>query len=231
MSKGSLKLIGLIPAYNAGDTVAQVVAGTLRQLPEVVVVDDGSVDGTAKAAREAGAFVISHPANMGKGAALRTGFEHALARGCDGILTLDADTQHDPDEIPKLIAKADETGAGITIGARLKDKEKIPPARYWTNMVGVTCISWRAKNRLEDSQSGFRIYRAEVLRGMKYTSSRFETETELLIRAGKRGFNIASVPVRTIYSEEILRKSHYRKVRDTYLICMMFLKSFLWFRP
>jgi glycosyltransferase involved in cell wall biosynthesis len=219
--------MGLIPALDAGDTVGAVAEGALKYLDEVLVVDDGSADDTAAKARAAGATVISHPANLGKGAALKTGFEYALGQGYDAVLTLDADTQHDPDEIPKLLRGAGE-GAGIVIGARLGDKEKVPPARYYTNMVGVAAISWRAKNLLLDSQSGFRLYRADVLRGMRYSSAGFETETELLIRAGRRGFKIASVPVKAIYNKEVLGRSHFRTVRDTYRICIVFLKSFFW---
>jgi glycosyltransferase involved in cell wall biosynthesis len=154
-----VKVMGLIPALDAGDTVGLVAAGALKYLDKVVVVDDGSSDDTAANARAAGATVISHSRNLGKGAALKTGFEYALGRGYDAVVTLDADTQHDPDEIPALLKEA-EKGAGIVIGARLGDKEKVPPARYYTNMVGVAAISWRAKNRLLDSQSGFRLYRA-----------------------------------------------------------------------
>jgi glycosyltransferase involved in cell wall biosynthesis len=222
-----VKVMGLIPALDAGETVGQVVAGAKRYLDKVLVVDDGSKDDTAAKAKEAGANVISHPRNLGKGAALKTGFEYALGQGYDAVLTLDADTQHDPDEIPKLLMEA-EKGAGIVIGSRLAEKEKVPPARYYTNMVGVTAISWRARNRLLDSQSGFRVYKAEVLTGMKYVSAGFATETELLIRAGRRGFKIASVPVKAIYNTEVLKRSHYRTVRDTYRICIVFLKSFFW---
>lgn len=217
----------IIPAFNAAGTVGIVVAGALRHIGDVLVVDDGSTDGTARKAADAGAKVISHGKNLGKGAALKTGFEFALKDGFDAMLTLDSDTQHDPDEIPKLIDAAGG-GAGIVIGARLKDEDKIPPARYWANMVGVRAISWRARNRIDDSQSGFRLYRAEVFKGMKYSGGRFETETELLIRSGRRGFGIASVPVRTIYSEDIIRSSHYRTVSDTYRICILFLRSFFW---
>lgn len=222
-----MKTMGLIPALDAGETVGAVVAGAAKYLDEVLVVDDGSSDDTVEKARGAGAAVISHGRNLGKGAALRSGFEYALGRGYDAVLTLDADAQHDPDEIPKLLKEA-ENGAGIVIGSRLGDKEKVPKARYYTNMVGVRCISWRSKSRLSDSQSGFRVYRAFVLKGMTYTSAGFETETELLIKAGRRGFGITSVPVSAIYGPEVLRRSHFRTVRDTYRICILFLKSFFW---
>jgi glycosyltransferase involved in cell wall biosynthesis len=222
-----LKVLCLIPALDAADTVGGVIAGAKRRIPGVLVVDDGSTDGTADRARAAGAVVISHKKNIGKGAALRTGFVYALKNGFDAVLTIDADGQHDPDEIPGLL-KAGEGEAGIVIGGRLGDKASIPPARYYANMVGVRCISWRARNRIEDSQWGFRLYKADVLRDMKYTSVGFETETELLIRAGMRGFRIANVPVRTIYSDDITRKSRFRAVADTYRICMLFLRSFFW---
>jgi len=225
-----LKVMGLIPALDAEDTVGLVVAGTLKYLERVVVVDDGSTDGTAEAARKAGAEVISHGKNQGKGAALKTGFEYVLKEGYDAVVTLDADTQHDPSEIPKLI-EASKGGAGIVVGCRLKDRGKIPPARYYTNMVGVKCFSFMSRNTLEDSQSGFRLYTAGVLKGMKYASCGFETESELLIRAGRRGFKIANVPVKAIYDEQILSRSHFRAVRDTYRICILFLRSFFWFSP
>jgi glycosyltransferase involved in cell wall biosynthesis len=225
-----LRFLALIPALDAADTVGWIVEGARKHIPDVLVVDDGSSDDTAKKAEEAGAAVVRHPKNAGKGAALRTGFGYALANGYDAVITLDADGQHDPDEIPKLVDKLKD-GAGIVIGARLRDKDSIPPARYYTNRLGVACYSWRSKSRLEDSQSGFRVYRAEVLRGMKYTSSRFEAESEFLVRAGRRGFRIDSVPVRTIYNEDVLQRSHYRPVADTYRICILFLKTFFWFRP
>ncbi|MGA2192952.1 MAG: glycosyltransferase family 2 protein [Nitrospirota bacterium] len=218
--------MGLIPAYQAADTVGRVVRGSLRHLGHVLVVDDGSTDGTSAAAREAGAVVISHARNRGKGYALKTGFLYALKAGYDAVVTLDADTQHDPEEIPKLLEKAGE--GEIVLGARLREKTVIPKARYWTNMVGVRCISWRAKAALDDSQSGFRLYKAGVLEGVKFRGGRFEGETELIIRAGRKGFRIVNVPVKAIYTPDILCKSHYRAVRDTYRICMMFLRSFFW---
>ena len=222
-----MRVLGLIPAYDAQGSVGNVAGKSLEYLPEVLVVNDGSADDTASEASGAGAKVISHPRNMGKGAALKTGFGYALQKGYDAVLTLDADGQHDPDEIPKLLS-AISPDVGIVIGARLSEKDKIPPARYWANMVGVRCISWRARNPLLDSQSGFRVYMTDLLRVMKVRANGFEAESEMLMRAGIMGFAIKSVPVRTIYNEEALKKSHFRTVPDTYHICMMFLRSFLW---
>ncbi len=224
-----LEVIAVIPAFNAAGSVGAVAAGALRHVREVIVVDDGSADETAARARDAGARVVSHAGNMGKGAALKTGFALALKSGCGAVVTLDADGQHDPEDIPRLIGAAIGP-AGIVIGARLWDRAKIPPARYWANMVGVKAISWRTGSALGDSQSGFRLYKSEVIAGLDFTGGRFETETELLIRAGLKGFKIASVPVRAAYSEDIIKRSHFRAVADTYRICMLFLRSFFWSR-
>lgn len=222
-----MRVMALIPALDAEETVGLVVRGVLEHVGDVLVVDDGSADRTADEAVSAGANVISHARNMGKGAALKTGFDYALANGYDAVLTLDADTQHDPGEVPKLLEAADK-GADIVVGARLREKDKVPRARYYTNMAGVACISWRARQHIEDTQSGFRLYRAGVLDGLRLTTTRFDTESEILIRAGRKGARISCVPTSAIYTEEIIKRSHFRPVSDTYRICMVFLKSFLW---
>ncbi len=220
-------LMALVPALDAADTIAQVVNGAREHVERVVVVDDGSADETAAEAEKAGALVIRHDRNLGKGEALKTGFKHAQAEDFEAVVTLDADTQHDPAEIPSLI-KAFDAGADIVIGARLADKEKIPRARYYTNLVGVACISWRAGCRIEDTQSGFRVYRISAVRDIRLYTHRFDTETEILIKAGRRGKRIVTVPVKTIYTDEIISKSHFRPVYDTYRICMIFLDSLFW---
>jgi glycosyltransferase involved in cell wall biosynthesis len=222
-----LRSMALVPALDAAGTVGGVVAGALKHVERVVVVDDGSTDGTGAVAAKAGAVVLTHTTNLGKGDALVTGFGYASANGYDAVVTLDADGQHDPGEMPKLLEKL-ETGADIVVGARLGDKDIIPKARYYTNLVGVTCISWRAGCRIEDTQSGFRAYRLSSLSGIKLTTHGFDTETEILIKAGRKGGNILSVPVRAIYTEAAMTRSHFRPVRDTYRICMVFLASLFW---
>lgn len=222
-----MRVTALVPALDAAGTIGLVVRGALKHVERVVVVDDGSVDETAAEAARAGARVISHGQNFGKGEALKTGFKHALSEGFDAIVTLDADTQHDPDEIPRLLEAA-YAGADIVIGARLAEKDKIPRARYYTNLVGVACISWRAGTHIEDTQSGFRVYRTDAVRGIRLYTHGFDTETEILIKAGRLGKRIVTVPVRTIYTDEIISKSHFRPVCDTYRICMVFLDSLFW---
>ena len=148
----------------------------------------------------------------------------------EGIITLDGDLQHDPAEIPKLIEEYDKTKPDIVIGSRMAEAEKIPGIRYWTNRVGVFFISWAAGQPLADSQSGFRLYCREVLESIPLWTSRYDTETEILIKAGMRGMKITCVPIKTIYYEDELHHSSFRPFPDTFLICMVFLKSLFWRR-
>ena len=224
------RFCGLIPAYNVARTIPQVVQQTRQHLSMVLVVDDGSQDATAHLARESGATVLSIPKNQGKGWALRSGFKDLLQEPWQGIITLDGDLQHDPVEIPKLIEEYDKTKSDIVIGSRMAEAEKIPGIRYWTNRVGVFFISWAAGQPLADTQSGFRLYGREVLESIPLWTSRYDTETEILIKAGMRGMKITCVPIKTIYYEDELHHSSFRPFPDTFLICMVFLKSLFWQR-
>jgi glycosyltransferase involved in cell wall biosynthesis len=190
----------VIPAKNAASTVGPVVRGLKRAVPdiEVIVVDDGSSDATGEAARSAGAVVLRHARNRGKGAALETGFDEALRRGADTVLAMDADGQHDPTAAPRLLDALSE--ADLVIGSREGNRAGMPWIRRATNDVTTWWVSRLAGRRLSDSQSGFRAARATVLRAIRPKSRRFEYESELLIRAGRAGFRIVSVPVPTLYN-------------------------------
>ena len=224
------RFCGLIPAYNVARTIPQVVEQARQHLPVVLVVDDGSQDETAHLARESGATVLSIPKNQGKGRALRSGFKDLLQEPWEGIITLDGDLQHDPAEIPKFIEEYDKAKPAIVIGSRMAEAEKIPGIRYWTNRVGVFFISWAAGQPLADTQSGFRLYGREVLESIPLWTSRYDTETEILIKAGMRGMKITCVQIKTIYYEDELHHSSFRPFPDTFLICMVFLKSLFWRR-
>jgi glycosyltransferase involved in cell wall biosynthesis len=216
------KICCLIPAFNEEKRIAEVIHGVRRHVPDIIVVDDGSCDATAEHAEKSGAQVIRHGANKGKGMALRTGFGHALSRGYSAVLTLDGDGQHSPDEIVKFLS-AFETGSGdIIIGARMWDRTAIPRYRYIPNRIGIFCISRAAGCRIDDTQSGFRLYRREVLEKITLATTGFETETEVLIRAGKAGFRIHSLPVSAIYHKDY--KTNFRPIRDFYRISILFLK-------
>jgi glycosyltransferase involved in cell wall biosynthesis len=226
----SARFCALIPAYNLVRTIGQAVQRTRVHLSRVVVIDDGSEDDTARVAEESGASVIRIPVNRGKGWALRCGFRRALEAPCEGVITLDGDLQHDPDDIPGIIAAYDRTGADLVVGSRMGRAEDMPRVRYYTNRVGVFCISWAAGQPLEDSQSGFRLYRRRVIESIPLCTTRYDTETEITIKAGLKGMRIVSAPVKTIYLEGEDSISHYRWFTDTFHISMVFLKSLFWRR-
>ncbi|MDP3723633.1 MAG: glycosyltransferase family 2 protein [Candidatus Omnitrophota bacterium] len=201
----------VIPTFQSAETIEELVRQVRRQSFAVVVVDDGSRDLTASLASQQGALVISHLRNQGKGRALRTGFDYALRSHYDGIITMDGDGQHDPGEIPKLIHAGELQHAGIVLGNRMADGLSMPPARRWTNLVMSTVVSALARQRIPDSQCGFRFIRKEVLESIPLRTTRFELETELLLAAAARRWKIVSVPIRSIYHNH---KSHIRPVRD-----------------
>ena len=205
-----------------------MVQETQRYLPKVLVIDDGSKDSTARLARENGATVFSASRNMGKGWALRCGFHHVLQEQWQGVVTLDGDLQHDPAEIPKLIEAYEATNAHIVVGSRMAEAREMPSIRYHMNRIGVRCISWAAGQPVEDTQSGFRLYCRQVLESIPLCKSRYDAETEVLIKAGLRGMRITSVPIKTIYHADEQDTSSFRPVLDTFLICMVFLRSLFW---
>lgn len=205
----------MIPAYDAAVTVGEVVAGVLRHLARVVVVSDGSRDDTATRARAAGAEVEELPANRGKGFALRRGLELALAGEPQAIVLLDADAQHDPDDLPQLIAAWDRARPDLVIGSRLEDSETIPGARFWTNYIGSRILSWMTGRELLDSQSGYRLLGARLAARLALTADGYAIESEMLIKAARLGARIEHVRVRTIYNDA---GSHFRPVLDTFRI-------------
>ena len=215
----------LIPAYNEEKTVELVIEGCRRHAMDIVVVDDGSTDGTHEISKRAGAHVIRHARNLGKGMALRTGFSHALHNRYDAVLSIDADGQHDAGEIPKFIEAFKGGGGDIIIGSRLWQKKEIPAIKYLPNKVGVYFISRAAGQSIPDTQSGFRLYKREVLERIALRGTGFEAETEMLIRASRRGFRISSLPVRAIYPSDY--KSNFRPVRDFVRISISVLKTIM----
>lgn len=215
----------LIPALNAEGTIGKVVKECKRYSRDIIVIDDGSFDKTSFISQNEGAFVIKHDRNMGKGMALRAGFAYALSEGYDGVITIDADGQHNPSDIPVFIKRFSEDKPDIIIGSRMGQKEKIPKYRYYTNLVGIFFISKATGQVLDDSQSGFRLYRREVIEEINLNTSGFETETEILIKAGRKGYRIVSIPVDVSYKDG---KSNYRPVIDTYRISILVLRSIFW---
>ncbi len=218
-------VVAVIPAYQCAVTIGEVVEGTLRHVARVIVVDDGSTDGTGAAAAAAGAEVVTNERNRGKGNALRRGFDHLLAEvdpevdpEVGAVALLDGDGQHDPDDLPILLAAWDEGEYGLIVGGRLTARASIPPHRYWTNTIGTKLLSWVTGVVLEDSQSGYRVLSVDLLRRMDLRSDGYAIESEMLIKAARRRARIGQVVIRTIYHDRV--PSFYRPVRDTVYITL-----------
>ncbi|HEX7219334.1 MAG TPA: glycosyltransferase family 2 protein [Burkholderiales bacterium] len=216
-----MKIVGVIPAYNEAATIRDVATRALRFLPNLIVVNDGSSDGTLEELGGLPVTLISNPVNLGKGASLARGFAIALAEGADAIVTLDADAQHCPEDIPRLVDAAQAHPGRIVIGARLWDRDKVPPLRYFGNRFANFWVAWAAGFPVADSQSGFRLYPAALLRNISVNpAARFAFESEILIEAGRAGVRTTAVPIAALYPANA-RPSHYRNAVDTARIVRM----------
>ena len=218
-----MKIVAVIPAYNEAATIREVATRALAQVADVIVVDDGSSDGTSAALQGLGVTVVSNPVNLGKGASLWRGFALALAEGADAVVTLDGDAQHRPEDIPCLVEAAAAQPGRIIIGARLWDKNKVPPLRYFGNRFANFWVAWAAGFPVADSQSGFRLYPASLLRSINVfhgAGARFAFESEILIEAGRAGVRTSAVPIAALYPPNA-RASHYRSAVDTARIVRM----------
>ena len=218
-----MRIAAAIPAFQAGASVGDVVRRTREVLPEVLVVDDGSSDATAEAARGAGAELVAHPVNRGKGAALVTAFRTLFARGCDAVVTLDADGQHLPEEIPKLLEAA-RGGADLVLGTRDHLFAEMVAARRVANRLSSWAISWAAGQSLSDVQTGFRLYTRRLVEATGFPEARFDAESAVVVRASRRGFRIATVPVRLGFADG-RTTSHYRPLVDSLRIARSVVRA------
>lgn len=211
-------IVAVIPAFNCGPQIAKVVEGLLAFVSRIIVVDDGSEDETARRAESAGAEVESLHPNQGKGVALRRGVELALESNPRALLLLDGDGQHDPADAATLISVWEQGGGDLVIGTRMNESESIPGARYWTNYIGTKALSWMTGLELSDSQSGYRLLDADLVRCLPLSARGYAIETEILIKSVKRGARVAHAPIRAIYEGAV---SHFRPLRDTLGICFL----------
>jgi glycosyltransferase involved in cell wall biosynthesis len=204
----------VIPALNAARFLPALLAEIRALHPEMrlVIVDDGSSDGTGEAARASGAEVLVHPVNRGKGAALETGFRWALAEGVERVFTLDADGQHLPREMALFQEEMRRGRWDVVVGSRMADTRGMPLVRLLTNRFTSGVIGMLAGTEIPDSQSGFRLFRTACLAGLAIRSSRYDAESEILVRLARRGYRIGSVPITTVYGDE---KSSINPLVDT----------------
>ncbi len=214
------KILVIIPAFNEGKRLGALLKrlSSVVSLKDVLVVDDGSVDNTAVIAERARCRVLRQGTNQGKGVALRFGFDFAIANGYDAVITMDADGQHDPDEIPSFIDFHQKKGADLIIGTRKHSLSDMPFLRFLANRTTSFVASVLANVRVYDSQSGYRFIKKDVLEKINLKTGRFQMETEIIVQAARAHFSIGEVPIKTIYFEKF--KSHINPFIDT----MRFIK-------
>ena len=213
----------VIPAYNEAETIRGVVTRALHFLSKVIVVDDGSTDGTSVALDGLPITVIRNSDNMGKAASLWRGFQHALQHGADHVITLDGDGQHSPEDIPKVIDAAKQTPNHLIIGLRPRNWRQVHYPKILANRVADFWISWAAGIAVHDTQSGFRVYPKELLERVKIKCGKprsFVFESEILIKASRLGFSALGVPISSIPPKNT-RQSHFRPVLDVLRITLM----------
>ena len=224
-----MRTLVIIPCKNLEAEVGDVVRGVseLGLGLDAVVVNDGSTDGTSAAAAAAGAHVLEHEVNLGKGAALKTGFESAIEKEYDAVITMDGDGQHDPSAIPDFLEALEKCDADIIVGTRMHAVGEMPKLRIWTNRTTSRVISLLAGQDIPDSQSGYRLIRVRVLKDVvkSLVTTRYDTESELLIRAARRGYRTAAVSIRSIYTGGV---SHIHPVVDTLRFVRLIARSVFW---
>jgi glycosyltransferase involved in cell wall biosynthesis len=223
MRDPAVKIVVVIPAYNEAATIRELAERTLKFVADVVVVDDGSADGTGERLQDLPVTVLRNARNLGKAASLWRGFEHALSHGAQWVVTLDGDGQHHPEDIPRLLNLAERSPQCIVIGARLHDKKNFPARRYYANQFARFWISWAAGYPIADTQSGFRVYPAALFAKLARRDvawNGFVFESEVLIAAGALGVQSVAVAIPGIYPK-VARPSHFRPVADIARIVIM----------
>jgi glycosyltransferase involved in cell wall biosynthesis len=215
-----------IPCYQGASKIEEVVRGALATGHPVLVVDDGSRDDSGKLAEAAGATVLRHATNHGKGAALATAFAYARRKNFEAVLTMDADGQHDPGEVGKLVAAHEGEPRALVVGVRSFAPEDMPRRSRIGNTISTWWISKFAGQNYRDTQSGFRVYPRALFAAVRLTSRRFDTETELLLHAAKMHLPLVEVPISTIYTAD--RVTHFHGFRDTLRVIRLVIGSPFW---
>jgi len=212
-----------LSCFNEEEHVCDLIKDIKKIVKDVVVVDDGSVDSTSQKALDGGAIVIRHVSNQGKGAALRTGFSYVERKGFNALIAMDADRQHDYKELPKFIEEFRKNSADIVIGNRMANNRNMPFTRLYTNKITSFFTSLFLSCRISDTQSGYRLVRTEVLKNISLSTSNFEIESEVLIKASRKGFRIKEIPIRTIYLPNA--QSKIKPLKDTLKFIRLILSS------
>ncbi len=230
--RNNKKIALLIPAYNEEKYIQSVIENCTSYGMDIIIIDDGSSDSTAEKVRSLitssvnSLKLIVHPKNMGKGRALITGFEYISNNDYTGVITLDADGQHDPDEIKDFLKIVRDEDPDLVIGNRLGNTSGMPFIRLATNVFTSWIVSNIAGKKVSDVQSGYRYLKSDALRKIKLRTSNFDTEPEIIMRAGWNNMKILNVPIKTIYHDDF--KSYVNPVTDTIKFFKLVFNSLKW---
>jgi glycosyltransferase involved in cell wall biosynthesis len=222
------RFAAIVPAYNAAALIGPVLESIKMHIPagNIIVVDDASTDDTAAVAARSGAVVLRHEVNRGKGGAIRTAIGRlASLPDVDAVIMLDADGQHNPAEIPRFAEEFMKGTTDLIVGNRMSAAHAMPPLRVFTNRLTSAIVSARAGQRIPDTQNGYRLVRASLLTRLDLVTSRYEIDSEIIIKACHAGGRASSIPVATIYGSE---KSAIRPLRDTARFIALVMRSLFW---
>jgi glycosyltransferase involved in cell wall biosynthesis len=217
-----MKALLLIPAFDEERTIRAVVTTARKFIDDILVIDDGSADKTACEASAAGVLVKRLEKNQGKGEALKTGFAYALAQGYDVVITMDADGQHDAQDIRNFLPLLDRYD--LILGSRFEPGANTPFVRRAANLASSFIVSTMCGQRILDSQTGFRSYSAKLIQEVELDCSHYDLETEVIIKAARQGLRIGSCPIRTIYGDEV---SRFKNLKDSIRFLQVILRSLL----
>ena len=212
----------VIPANNESYTIGFLVESLSGRGFDVIVIDDGSADETGVIAREKGAIVIRHDEKKGKGYSLREGFQYALEHDYDAVITMDGDGQHDVGGVDRFLIEAEKNKWSVIVGNRMANSKDMPFIRYCTNRFMSWLISLACGQSIADTQCGYRYIHCDILKQLNLTSRDFEIETEILMKACQKGFNVRNVPIKTIYRDE---ESKINPFKDTIRFFAYFIKE------
>lgn len=230
-----LKIAILIPSYNEGKRIGDVINKCCYYDKDIIIIDDGSTDNTSQILKELKTqenkriTVITHQANKGKGEALKTGFDFAVNNNYSGVITIDADSQHDVGEINDFLSEIDRNDPDLIVGSRFSNTKGMPFIRRSVNYFTSWIISNIAGKKIEDVQSGYRFIKTDVLKNIKLETKNFDTEPEILMKAGWLNYKITNIPIKTIYHADEC-KSHVNPVKDTIKFFKLVLISIKWKR-
>ena len=221
------KIAVLIPAYNASKTIVTLIEKIQKDFPQldIIVIDDGSRDQTFSLAKNSKAIVLQHQINRGKGEALKTGFEYAKEREYSYVISLDADLQHDPKHLKDFLQKASSDKTDFILGTRNFSFQNMPWDRFLTNFISSVILTLLSGQKIKDSQSGYRMISGEVLKKVPLHCKKYDLESEILIKAGRKRFKIEPVEISTIYEGS---QSFINPFIDTGRFLKICWKSLFW---